>query len=45
MSFTEKGRDNMRILYNDKTDLLYIRLDERKQAVINKRLSEDIVNR
>lgn len=33
----------MQILYNDKTDLLYIRLDERKQQVINKRVSEDIV--
>ena len=33
----------MNILYNDKTDLLYIRLDERKQEVVNKRISEDIV--
>jgi len=33
----------MHILYNAKTDLLYIRLDDRKQLVINKRLSEDIV--
>ena len=33
----------MQILYNVKTDLLYLRLDERKQQVINKRLSEDIV--
>lgn len=33
----------MNIAYNDKTDLLYIRLDDRKQAVINKRVSEDIV--
>ena len=33
----------MEILYNDRTDLLYIRLDERKQQVINKRISEDIV--
>ena len=33
----------MQIVYNDKTDLLYLRLDERKQQVINKRLSEDIV--
>ena len=30
-------------MYNAKTDLLYIRLDDRKQPVINKRLSEDIV--
>lgn len=33
----------MNILYNDKTDLLYIRLDDRKQDVINKRVSEDII--
>jgi uncharacterized protein YuzE len=39
----ESGRDKMDILYNDKTDLLYIRLDDRKQDVINRRVSEDIV--
>jgi uncharacterized protein YuzE len=40
----ENGRrDKMNILYNDKVDLLYIRLDERKQEVVNKRISEDIV--
>ena len=33
----------MNILYNDKIDLLYIRLDERKQEVVNKRISEGIV--
>jgi uncharacterized protein YuzE len=33
----------MQILYNAKTDLLYLRLDDRKQQVINRRLSEDIV--
>jgi len=33
----------MNITYNDKTDLLYIRLDDRKQDVINRRVSEDIV--
>ncbi|MEW5743825.1 MAG: DUF2283 domain-containing protein [Nitrospirota bacterium] len=33
----------MNIVYNDKTDLLYIRLDDRKQDVVNKRVSEDIV--
>ena len=33
----------MEILYNTKTDLLYIRLDERKQKVINKQPSDDIV--
>jgi uncharacterized protein YuzE len=33
----------MNIVYNDKTDLLYIRLDDRKQDVINKRVSENVV--
>ncbi|MBI2841882.1 MAG: DUF2283 domain-containing protein [Armatimonadetes bacterium] len=33
----------MNILYNDKTDLLYIRLDDKKQQVVNKRVAEDIV--
>lgn len=33
----------MNIIYNDKTDLLYIRLDDRKQDVINRRISDDIV--
>ncbi len=33
----------MQILYNTETDLLYFRLDDRKQQVINRRLSEDIV--
>lgn len=33
----------MQILYDSRTDLLYLRLDDRKQQVINQRLSEDIV--
>ncbi len=33
----------MQISYNTKTDLLYIRLDDKKQQVINKRVSEDVV--
>ena len=33
----------MQIQYNAKTDLLYLRLDDRKQQVINKRLFEGIV--
>jgi uncharacterized protein YuzE len=37
------GRFDMEILYNSKTDLLYLRLDDRKQAVLNKRISDDIV--
>ena len=43
MFFTENGRDKMNIAYNDKTDLLYIRFDDRRQEVINRRISEDIV--
>jgi uncharacterized protein YuzE len=43
MYFTGNGREKMQILYNSKTDLLYLRLDDRKQEVINKRISEDIV--
>jgi uncharacterized protein YuzE len=37
------GRATMQILYNAKTDLLYIRLDDRKQQVMNRQVSEDIV--
>jgi len=33
----------MQILYNVKTDLLYLRLDDRKQQVVNKRVSDDVV--
>jgi uncharacterized protein YuzE len=33
----------MNVFFNDKTDLLYIRFDDRKQEVINQRISEDIV--
>ena len=33
----------MQVLYNAKTDLLYMRLDDRTQQVGNKRVSEDIV--
>jgi uncharacterized protein YuzE len=33
----------MQVSYNDKADLLYIRLDDRKQDVINRRVSEDLV--
>jgi uncharacterized protein YuzE len=33
----------MQIQYNAKTDLLYIRLDDRKQDVVNRCASEDIV--
>ncbi|MFP4642045.1 MAG: hypothetical protein ACLFPU_07705 [Dehalococcoidia bacterium] len=33
----------MNILYDDRTDLLYSRLDDRQQEVVNKRVSEDVV--
>jgi uncharacterized protein YuzE len=39
----ESGRHKMNVSYNDKTDLLYIRLDDRRQEVINKRVSDDVV--
>jgi uncharacterized protein YuzE len=37
------GGTRMNIVYNDKVDLLYIRFDDRKQDVINRRISEGIV--
>ncbi|MCB0117554.1 MAG: DUF2283 domain-containing protein [Anaerolineales bacterium] len=33
----------MQIIYNPKTDVLYLRLDEQKQDVINQRVAEDVV--
>ncbi len=33
----------MTVFYNDKADLLYLRLDDKKQEVTNRRVSEDIV--
>jgi uncharacterized protein YuzE len=33
----------MQIIYNPKSDILYIRLDEPKQDVINQRVSDDVV--
>ncbi len=33
----------MHVSYNDKTDLLYIRLDDRRQQIINRRVSDDMV--
>ncbi len=33
----------MRIFYDDKADLLYLRLDERRQELTNERVMEDIV--
>jgi uncharacterized protein YuzE len=33
----------MQVSYNDKSDLLYIRFDDRTQDVINRRVSDDVV--
>ena len=33
----------MNICYDDKADLLYLRFDERKQEVENRRITEEIV--
>jgi uncharacterized protein YuzE len=37
------GSETMQITYNTKTDLLYIRLDDRKQPLLNRRVSEEVV--
>ncbi|NQT33550.1 DUF2283 domain-containing protein [bacterium] len=33
----------MQVIYNPKSDLLYLRLDSRKQKVRNERVTDDIV--
>jgi len=33
----------VQILYDDRQDLLYLRLEERPQEVINRRLNDDVV--
>lgn len=33
----------MKIYYDDRTDLLYLRFDDRKHQVVNKKVTEDIV--
>lgn len=43
MYFTENGKIDMQIVYTPKTDILYIRLDEQPQDVINQRVSDDVV--
>jgi len=37
------GGREMKVTYDKKTDVLYIRFDDRPQSVINKRVTEDIV--
>jgi uncharacterized protein YuzE len=39
----ENGRYEMHVLYNDRSDLLYIRLDDTRQDVMNRRVSDDVV--
>jgi uncharacterized protein YuzE len=39
----EVGGKPMQIQYNAKTDLLYLRLDDRKQPVVNRRVTDEIV--
>ncbi len=42
MLSTENGKTDMQIIYNPKTDILCIRLDEPKQNVVNQRVSDDV---
>ena len=37
------GYHDMKIYYDGKTDLLYIRFDEQRHQVMNKRVTDDIV--
>jgi uncharacterized protein YuzE len=37
------GGTEVKISYDDRTDLLYLRFDERKQEVENKRVTDDVV--
>jgi uncharacterized protein YuzE len=37
------GVRDMKIYYDGKADLLYIRFDEEKHQIVNKRVTEDIV--
>lgn len=43
MYFMVSGSEKMNIAYYNLTDVLYIRLDDRTQKVINKQIAEDIV--
>ena len=37
------GESEVKISYDDRTDLLYLRFDERKQELENKRVTDDVV--
>ncbi|PKL38410.1 MAG: hypothetical protein CVV44_11020 [Spirochaetae bacterium HGW-Spirochaetae-1] len=39
----EHGSTKMNIVYNNKTDLLYMRIDDSKHEITNRRVSEDVV--
>lgn len=43
MYFTVIGSEKMNITYNNLTDVLYIRLNDKRQKVINKQIAENIV--
>ncbi len=43
MSSMDVESTKMQVLYNSKTDLLYLSLDDREQQVVNKRVSDDTV--
>ncbi len=43
MPSTAFGMVTVQILYNDKTGLLYLRLDDREQELVNRRATENIV--
>jgi uncharacterized protein YuzE len=43
MYFMEVGRIEMNIEYNNKTDMLYMRMDNEEHTIINKRITDDIV--
>jgi uncharacterized protein YuzE len=38
----DNGHKNVQILYDGKTDLRYLRLDERRQPIVHKRVSGNI---
>lgn len=42
-AYRTMGEKRMKIEYDSKTDLLYLRFDERKQQAVNKRVSDEIV--
>jgi uncharacterized protein YuzE len=37
------GGTKVKISYDDRADLLYLRFDERKQELLNRRVTEDVV--